>query len=54
MFLFLKKILFIYLTEREKESEHKQREQQKKGRSSLLTEQGAQCRAPSQDPGIMT
>ena len=43
---------FIYLTERE----HKQAEQQAEGEreAGFPTEQGARCRAQSQDPRIMT
>ena len=47
------KILFIYLTEREPESPSWGR-REGRGRSRLPTEQGAGCRAPSQDPGVMT
>jgi len=37
------------------EREHtKKRRGRERGTSSLLSEQGARCRAPSQDPGIMT
>ena len=43
---FLKKILFIYLKEIEKESWSRVR-----GRSRFPTRQGARCGAPSQDPG---
>ena len=46
---------FIYLFERERETAQMQGEQQQReGRSQLLTEQGAQCGARSQDPWIMT
>ena len=44
------KILCIYLRERE----HEQKVGRERGRSRLLTEQGAWRGAPSQDPGIMT
>ena len=48
-FFFLR-FLFIYLTESTSRRSGRQRE---RGRSSLPAEQGAQCWAHSQDPGIM-
>jgi len=51
-FFFLK-ILFIYLTQREKAQAGREAGRER-GRSRLSTEQGAGCGARSQDPGIMT
>ena len=50
---FLKKD-FIDLTERERESTNRGSGRQREQRNGFLTEQGAQWRALSQDPGIMT
>ena len=51
----LKKILLIYLTEREREREREcTSRRSSRGRSRLPTAQGAQCGARSQDPRIMT
>ena len=52
-FLFFFKILFIYLTEGERD--HKQaKKQTERGGSMLPAEQKARRGARSQDPGIMT
>ena len=53
--LFVFKILFIYLRERQRDSKTAWMGRGwREGRSSLPTEQGAQCWAQSQDPRIMT
>ena len=44
-------ILFIHLTEKERAQAG---QEQQRESSRLLTEQGARCRAQSQDPKIMT
>ena len=49
-----KNILFIHLREREREHLKWWWEDRERGRSRLSTEQGAQSRVGSQDPGIMT
>ena len=52
-----KKDFIYYLFERESTQAGEKRGAQRgrgRGRSRLTTEQGAQCGAPSQDPGIMT
>ena len=46
---------FVYLFDRERDREKgNTRRGSGKGRSRLSAEQGAQCRAQFQDPGIMT
>ena len=50
---FFFKILFIYLTERER-SQVDREAGRERGGSRLAAEQKARCRARSQDPGIMT
>ena len=53
-FFFFLKILFIYLTKRERENTSRQSSRQREGEKQIPTKQGAQSRARSQDPRIIT